>query len=152
MVTAGVETAIRQTLYRYCRGVDRCDRELILSCFVPGCPVDYVGIHEGTAETFTDFVLASHGKLRAHSHLIGNVLVEDDGHDGQVRSEAYGSIVLWKPTVAGASEVVIRNRYLDRWEEHGGSWRIADRVHLVDLRTIDGRPDEGTLQANGARS
>lgn len=150
MVSAAVEAAIRQTLYRYCQGVDRCDRELIVSCFTPGCPVDYVGIHEGTIETFVDFVLASHRELRAHSHLIGNVLVDDDG--GQVRSEAYGSIVLWKSTVAGASEVVIRNRYLDRWEEHEGSWRIADRVHVIDLRTVDGRPDEDALQAKGARS
>lgn len=144
MVTTSVDAAVRQTLYRYCRGVDRCDRDLILSCFLPGCPVDYVGIHQGTIETFTDFVLASHRELRAHSHLIGNVLVEDDD-SGEIRSEAYGSIVLWKPTVAGASEVVIRNRYLDRWEEHEGGWRIAERVQVIDLRTVDGRPDERVL-------
>lgn len=137
-----VDAQLSQVLARYCRGVDRLDAKLVLSCFVPGAAVDYVGIHQGPIEGFVDFVMASHRRLLGHFHMIGNVLIED-GPDG-VHSETYVMITLWKPSADGISEVVVRGRYLDEWQPPAAdrpAWRIARRVHHIDLRTVDGRPD-----------
>ena len=51
---------IRQCLVRYCRGVDRFDRDLILSAFHPDC-LDEHGKFVGTPEEFVDWALGQHG-------------------------------------------------------------------------------------------
>jgi hypothetical protein len=146
-----IEAAIRQVLYRYCRGADRCDRELIASCFVPGAPVEYVGVHQGTIETFIDHVLASHARMRAHHHMIGNVLLEVT--DGPlVTSETYGSIAMWKAVGDGVSELLYRNRYLDRWTQQDGRWLISERLHVIDQLTVDGQPDVAGLASRPGRN
>jgi hypothetical protein len=146
-----VDAALRQVLARYCQGVDRIDPDLTLSCFLPAAPVDYVGIYAGPIEGFVDFVMASHRRLRGHFHLIGNVLI--DTSLGFVRSETYVTITLWKQAADGVSEVTVRGRYLDEWQADdsgsaaaaGPRWRIARRTHLIDLRTVDGQPDQSVL-------
>lgn len=130
------DTAVRDGLARYCRGVDRLDVDLTLGVFLPEAPVDYVGIFTGPIEGFVEFVMSRHRELVGHFHQLGQVLVEG------TRSEAYVAITLWKPTGGGVAEVAVRGRYLDDWvQDDGGAWRIARRTHVIDLRTVDGRPD-----------
>jgi SnoaL-like protein len=140
---SAVEAALRQVLVRYCRGVDQLDHALTLGCFVPHAPVDYVGIYSGPVEGFVDFVMARHRELLGHFHMIGNVLVESG--DDRTRTETYVTITLWKRTAEGVSEVLVRGRYLDEWQPDGQTWHISRRVHLIDLRTVDGRPDTSVL-------
>lgn len=146
---ASEEARIRQVLYRYCRGVDRCDGGLIASCFAPQATVDYSGILVGSAEKFIDFVLTSHAALVAHSHLLGNITVTV--HGTRAASEAYGHIVLWKHQGDAISEVVVRNRYLDRWTCQDGHWQITERLHVIDQRTVDGLPDPTVLTRQPGR-
>jgi ketosteroid isomerase-like protein len=126
---------IRQTVYRYARGVDRMDRELIRSCFTPDAEIDYQGIHRGTIESFLEFLWQGHARMRRHSHQMANVLIDIDGD--VATSETYGTIVLWPlpDPDADAVERTIRNRYLDRWVRTGQRWLIAARVHVLDTRS-----------------
>ncbi len=126
--------AIRDVLSRYCRGLDRMDREMAESVWHDGGTADYVGIYEGTGHRFIEWVWEAHAAMERHSHQITNVLVElgDDGVSAT--SEAYVTVVLWTlPDGDGTQmELVGRGRYLDKWEKREGRWAIAHRTHLLD--------------------
>ena len=65
---------IRDVLIRYTRGVDRMDRELVLSCYWPGAHDDH-GAFQGTAEEFVEWLEV----LRHYDstmHFVGNQLIE----------------------------------------------------------------------------
>ena len=64
---------------RYCSGVDRFDREMLLSAYHPGAMDDH-GAFVGTAEEFVDWAFAYHSKYQhGHKHYILNHRCEFDG-------------------------------------------------------------------------
>ena len=125
--------AIRDVLSRYCRGLDRMDKEMALSVWYPEGTADYQGIYEGTGHGFIEWVWGAHAAMERHSHQITNVLIELDGE--QATSEAYVTVVLWTlPDSEGRQqELVGRGRYLDRWEKRGDGWAIMHRIHVLDM-------------------
>jgi hypothetical protein len=128
--------AIRETLDRYCRGLDRMDRALADTVWHEGGTAHYDGIFEGTGAGFLDWVWQAHAAMERHSHQITNVLIELDGD--RAASEAYVTVALWtKPDAEGRQqELVGRGRYLDRWERLEGRWGIVHRLHLLDLSSV----------------
>jgi hypothetical protein len=135
--------AIRDVLFRYCRGLDRMDRPLADTVWHEGGTAHYDGIFEGTGAGFLDWVWQAHAAMERHSHQITNVLIELDGD--QAVSEAYVTVALWtKPDAEGRQqELVGRGRYLDRWARRDGRWAIVHRLHLLDLSSASplGRAD-----------
>lgn len=133
--TLAAKQAIRDALSRYCRGLDRMDREMAEDVWHADGTADYLGIYEGTGHGFVEWVWGAHAAMERHSHQITNVLIElgDDGE--HATSESYVTVVLWTlPDAEGRQfELVGRGRYLDRWEKRGGRWAIAHRVHVLDL-------------------
>ncbi|MBJ21890.1 MAG: nuclear transport factor 2 family protein [bacterium] len=125
--------AIRDVLSRYCRGLDRMDKEMANAVWHPGGTAFYDGMFEGTGHGFIDWVWEAHAAMDRHSHQITNVLIELNGD--RATSESYVTVVLWTlPDAGGAQqELVGRGRYLDRWERREGAWAIEHRVHLLDL-------------------
>ncbi len=130
------QQAIRDVLSRYCRGLDRMDREMARSVWWEGGTAFYDGIFEGSGHEFVDWVWDAHAGMERHSHQITNVLIEVDGLEAT--SEAYVTVVLWtRPDEGGEqTEIVGRGRYLDRWEKRDGRWAIAHRTHLLDMQTL----------------
>jgi hypothetical protein len=128
--------AIRDTLYRYCRGMDRMDRTLADSVFHPAATANYHGIYEGSGQGFLDWVWQAHAKMERHSHQITNLLMELRGDTAS--SEAYVTVSLWtRPDECGEQqEIVGRGRYLDHWVMHAGHWVIRHREHVLDMQTI----------------
>ncbi len=128
--------AIRDTLSRYCRGLDRMDKGMAYSVFHPDATALYYGIYEGTGHGFVDWVWEAHSALQCHSHQITNTLTTVEG-DTAV-SEAYVTVALWtNPDESGKQiEIISRGRYLDRWAKRDGRWAIAHRAHIVDMQTI----------------
>jgi len=139
-----LEQGIRQTLYRYCRGVDRHDFGEAASCFTEDARVHYdeAGSTEGdTATAFLTEQETASGSSPGHRrHEVTNVLI--DAGDEVVTSEAYVTIISWKPATSGLAEVIERCRFVDEWRYSDGTWRISRRKHVVELRTVDGRPSE----------
>lgn len=124
---------IRDALARYCRGLDRMDKEMVQAVFHDDASVDYIGIFEGTGADFVDWVWKIHvDHMQCHSHQITNVLAEIDGN--RATSETYVTVALWtQPDADGqVSEIVSRGRYLDRWEKRDERWAIEHRIHLAD--------------------
>src|SRR4051794_1228570 len=71
--------AIRQCIHRYARGVDRFDRELILSAFHPDA-LDEHGKFVGNPKEFVDWALQQHsGAHLSHQHCLLNHNCEIDG-------------------------------------------------------------------------
>jgi hypothetical protein len=126
---------IRDVLSRYCRGLDRMDREMALAVWHDDATAHYHGMFEGTGRGFVDWVWESHAHMARHSHQITNVLIEMDGD--RATSEAYVTVVLWTLPAADGSqtEIVARGRYLDRWSRRGGRWAIDHREHVLDTHS-----------------
>lgn len=134
--------AITEVLYRYCRGLDRMDRELAGSCWHEDGTADYGDLHRGTGAGFLDWVWPVHAEgFSAHSHQITNVLIEVRGD--RAASEAYVTVALRSASPAGAVDVVGRGRYLDRWSRRAGVWAIDHRQHVADLTATSAVVDAG---------
>ncbi|MEO3480717.1 nuclear transport factor 2 family protein [Phaeobacter sp. CAU 1743] len=128
---------IRQCLTRYARGVDRFDRELILSAFHPDC-IDEHGKFVGNRDEFVDWALNMHEKAQlSHQHCLLNHTCEIDGDTAH--AETYFMFTAMnrkgKPLTIGGG------RYIDRLEKRDGAWRIAARVTLRDWSNLENIPN-----------
>ena len=133
------KAAITEALYRYCRSMDRMDRDLALGCWHEGATVDYVDIFQGTGSGFVEWVWTAHQPMLRHSHQITNILVEVTGD--RACSEAYVTAVLWAGPESRPVEIVTRGRYLDAWSRRDGRWAIDRRIYLTDLMSTTPLPD-----------
>ena len=120
--------AIRDCLYRYCRGIDRADEELLRCVYWPDAH-DSHGAYVGTA---SGFVAQAVPRLRSGGrgvHQIGNILIELHGDVAAVESSF---LALQTNAYAPTLETFLCGRYLDRFERREGQWRIAERTVVYD--------------------
>ncbi|MBF6245683.1 nuclear transport factor 2 family protein [Nocardia elegans] len=120
--------AIADLLSTYCRGIDRCDAELVKQAFWPDA-FDNHGADAGPAWEFADRIVAAKlARTEWTTHAVTNHLVEVDGD--RAFSEA---IVLTFQKQSGSEEVsIFCGRYVDRVECREGVWRIAYRQMIHD--------------------
>lgn len=132
---------IRQVLYRYCRGIDRGDPELVASVYHADGEDDH-GTFQGPGRQFAQRIVAAMDQQTLSAqHHITNVLIELHG-DSAADVESY--FLALHPTGAGSDETLARvgGRYLDRFERRGGQWLIADRKVILDWTraSLEGDP------------
>lgn len=130
--TAVQQLIDRQEIYdcivRYCSGVDRFDRELLLSVYHPDAWDDH-GSFVGSAAEFADWAFAYHQKYQhGHKHYVLNHRCELDGDTAH--TETY-----W--IFAGRNKIghpvsIHGGRYLDRFEKRDGKWAIAARKCIAE--------------------
>ncbi|MBV9659644.1 MAG: nuclear transport factor 2 family protein [Acidimicrobiales bacterium] len=122
---------IRQALFRYCRGVDRSDADLIKSAFHPDA-TDAHGAFKGLGWEMADRLASAEGGMpRVGSHLVTNIYIEFDDAD-HARCESY--VLAFHPHQdTGTPQLgMFAGRYLDRFERRDGEWRIAERLVVND--------------------
>jgi hypothetical protein len=122
--------SIRGVLYRYCRGVDRLDKDLLRSCFHPDS-LDEHGAFSGSGEEFVTWVLDLLGEpgLRTQ-HAISNVLIEIDGERARVESVFTATRL---HTAARPPRIeTFWGRYLDVFERRSGRWAVVHRRVVQD--------------------
>lgn len=129
--------AIRDCLYRYCRGIDRADESLLRSAYWPDAQ-DSHGAWRGSAGGFIDQALR---RLRSGGrgvHQITNCLIELHGVLAAVESS-----FLALQTTADAPDraTLLCGRYLDRFEKRGSEWRVAQRTVVYDWIEERVRPE-----------
>ena len=130
---------IEEVVLRYCRGIDRMDRELVRSCYHADA-TDEHGSFRGGVEEFLDWVWRLLGRYETTMHFVGNVLVELAG-DAAV-AESYG--VAWHTSADPRPQwnLVTGFRYLDRFERRDDAgWRIARRIVVTEWSRVDGPKD-----------
>ena len=132
--------AIYDCLMRYCRGIDRFDREVMASAYHPGA-IDDHGSFVGPAEQFIDWAIAMHGKHhRRTQHMITNHLCVIDGDTADAESYyLFRSLNVHPPFHS-----IFSGRYIDRLERREGRWGIVARICTVDVRDqhLDPHGDE----------
>jgi hypothetical protein len=130
------EHAILAVIYRYCRGIDRRDYELVRSCYHADA-VDDHGEFVGGVDEFIDYVRRGITAFERTMHFIGNVLVEVS--DDTARAESY--IVAYHHLPAGRTkperDFTVWLRYVDDFARRNGEWRIAKRVCVFEWGRID---------------
>ncbi|MGE0385830.1 MAG: nuclear transport factor 2 family protein [Gammaproteobacteria bacterium] len=113
--------------HRFCRGVNRRDRELLRSAFHPDA-IDDHGFYCGGIDGFLDWIDTVYDDIAQTQHYVSNQSVELDG-DG-AHAEQYWLVVNVR---RAGGEVIIRGgRYIDRFERRGGRWAIAARVCFTE--------------------
>jgi hypothetical protein len=126
---------IHDVLMRSCRGVDRLDRELILSAYHPDA-IDDHGSFAGSAEEFVDWVFANHtGKVESCVHHLGNIWLRLDGDVAFAESYV---LACHRRVIDGVlHDLLSHGRYVDRFERRDGEWRIAYRKVVFDWDRLD---------------
>jgi 3-phenylpropionate/cinnamic acid dioxygenase small subunit len=130
------EHEIRNVLYRYCRGVDRRDFDLVRSCYHPDATDDH-GSFVGGVDDFIAFITKGLQRYEQTMHVIANVLIDVQGD--VAHSEAYTLAFhrVRETTTKPVRDYTVGLRYVDRFERRGGAWAIADRVCAFSFQRID---------------
>jgi hypothetical protein len=129
--------AIHDCLMTYSRGVDRLDRELLLSVYHEDA-IDDHGVFVGTPEEFADWAIAMHRRLHlSHQHCVFNYTCELDGD--VAHTETYYMFVGMNQS--GTPLSMSGGRYIDRFEKRDGRWAIAARVCVRDWAPLAEIPE-----------
>jgi ketosteroid isomerase-like protein len=122
--------AIRECLYRYSRGVDRLDADMVRSAYWPDCVDNHMNF-TGNAEEFIAWSFPIMGSMDQTMHIIGNVLMNIEGDTAGAESYFYGIHRINLPD-GGKSDVIGAGRYVDTFEKRGEEWRIIKRLVVTD--------------------
>ena len=129
---------IKAIPHRFARGLDRCDRSLLESCFHPDGVDDHGFFKAGVIE-FCDWVMEELKKFDASQHIIATQNVEVSG--SKAACESYFVAFHIMSTEAGPKELIVAGRYLDEMEKHEGEWKIKLRKCVFDWnRMTDASP------------
>jgi hypothetical protein len=122
---------IHDALMRYCRGVDRCDKELMRSAFHE----DAIAFSTVAWDFVQHFIPENRAATTFTMHSIANLDIEVLG--GVAFSEAY--FVTYVGRQEGDEECVdaFCGRYIDRWEQRDGQWKILHREVVREWSRAD---------------
>ena len=141
---------IQDLIYRWCRAVDRLDRQGMLDVFWPGA-IDSHGPYIGPAEGLVDWILERHKPIQVSSHFIGNLLIEFATEEVALVESYVRTIQQYQPAAKhqlaqltggavgrpdAAVDMFTSSRYIDRVERRCGEWRIARRDLAQDWKQI----------------
>lgn len=123
---------IRDVLLRYCRGVDRCDLELLRSVYHPDSFDDH-GLFKGNGWEFAEMIVASKlSDALLAIHHVGNMLIDVDAGSDTARAETY--FVAANRLKAAPDQIqLFVGRYVDVLTRRDGEWRIAQRTVVHDV-------------------
>jgi hypothetical protein len=120
--------ALKELIVRVARAIDRCDEELLLSCYWPDAFDDH-GVYKGEPVGFLAHLrkktmVPSNGPIQ---HSITNALFDVAGDSAY--GESYG-----ESRSVDADGQVSRGlaRYVDRYERRNGQWRISHRRVILE--------------------
>jgi hypothetical protein len=142
---------IKDALYRWARGVDRKDWEMVRSVFHPDGYDDH-GLFKGHREELIGWLQGRHQLVSQSMHFIGNILIDFAGPvtavcetyvigyqrypDGDLKSRlaVLGAEVGAQP---GEFDMTLLARYVDIFERRQGEWRILDRITTFEVLSAD---------------
>jgi ketosteroid isomerase-like protein len=141
-----IRRQVEAALLSYCRGIDRLDPDAVLAAFHPGAVLIDYGPEPTTIEAFTERVIPSlRSRYRATQHRITNLAVNVDGETATAETyilayhvqPADGTEAPAPETEAKDRLVTFNGRYIDRFTEQDGQWRITERHLRCDWSRIE---------------
>lgn len=131
------ESEIRALIARYARGIDRCDMDLVRTCYHDGAVDIHGDDFSGGAEEFIEWVRQVLPDFEATMHLMGTQSIEIDGD--KAWAETY-AISLHRHAATDdepANDHFLPVRYCDRLECRDGTWGIVHRVVVYEPGRVD---------------
>jgi SnoaL-like domain len=142
--------AIRDCIYRYCRGIDRADEASLRSSYWPDA-TDCHGSYNGPVEGFFQWALAVFKTGARNIHQVGNILIEFKGESRAV-VESYFNAMQRGPDQKGAvRQFLLAGRYCDVFEKRDSEWRVARRVVAFDWVEEQPAPESAEEKRFGSR-
>ncbi|MFD1191469.1 nuclear transport factor 2 family protein [Phenylobacterium conjunctum] len=139
--------AIRDCLYRYCRGIDRAEEAALRSAYWPDGTDDH-GPYKGSASGFVDWAMQTLPTIEQSVHQIHNVLITF--REGGAAVESYFTALQRQPGRGGAVvNLQMEGRYLDWFEKRGDEWRILNRTVVFDWIQEQSGPAPGKSAGRG---
>lgn len=121
--------ALQQLNARFSRAMDRMDRCLMVSLWCDDGEIDW-GAHKGSAKPFVIAATSADESLERSFHSVSNEYFEVDGTSaiGEV------SVIIVSTVVQEGAKIdrLIGGRYLDRYRQEDGQWKIAKRTFVHD--------------------
>ncbi|RYE42979.1 MAG: nuclear transport factor 2 family protein [Hyphomicrobiales bacterium] len=160
---------IQNVLTRYCRAIDRLDKELLKTVYHPDATDDH-GLFSGNAFEFCDMIIPLVEELLVSgSHMLfqSQIDVNGDCAAGETYFQAYQRMRggrekitrFFGPTYAAKAEAngtidedqeyIAGGRYIDQFTKRDGAWRIQSRIVLNEwgrCGPIVNVTDEGAAQ------
>ncbi|RYE42214.1 MAG: nuclear transport factor 2 family protein [Hyphomicrobiales bacterium] len=125
---------IRQAMYAYARGTDRCHRELIADAYHEDAWDDH-GSFRGGRDVVVETIYGRRAGTSNSMHHLGNILIELHGDKANVETYFMACQSL---DLDGKTYTRMRaGRYLDRFERRDSRWRIARRMVVDDWSRLD---------------
>jgi ketosteroid isomerase-like protein len=122
---------IRDVTYRFARGVDRHDWELIRACYHDDA-VDRHGVFNGPAPAYIEWATENVPKLAAATtHHVSNGLIEVAADVAYCETYVLANH-RYERNDGTVADFLCGARYVDRFERRNGEWRIARRQLLWD--------------------
>lgn len=120
---------ISDAILRLCRGVDRCDVQLICSCYHDGAYEEH-GYFNGDAKEFAELLATTKSEtVEFMGHYISNILIELKS-DNAARCES--CFIAYQKAKDATDAQIVAGRYLDKFEKRAGEWKITERKVIHD--------------------
>lgn len=123
--------SIRDCLYRYCRGIDRLDTDLILSAYWPDATDEHGNFLANSAQEFVDHAVPIIESMDLTTHFLGNILIDIQGDHAFVESYIQAFHRMGREDGSRYDHMSC-SRFIDRMERRGPEWRIKRRVVVRD--------------------
>lgn len=141
--------ACTEVIYRFARGLDRRDEALLRSLFHPDSTDDH-GYFRGSGAEFVDWVLPLLAGMERTQHFIGNVLVEVSAEEAKSESSFIASHDLTSAD-GTPQRMTAAGRYLDRFRQHEGEWKLLHRKAVYDWNAVEPRTDAWDRSPDSSR-
>lgn len=129
------ERDIHDVLLRYCRGVDRCDAELLASCYHDDAVDDHGSWIEYGGDAPLEIIERVKPGAEPAMHFLGNVRIEVEGDTAFAESYLLAFRAFRRDDRAYTRTTALR--FIDRFTRRGGEWRIGERVVADDWSRVD---------------
>ncbi len=142
--------AIRDCLYRYCRGIDRADEAALRSAYWPDA-YDQHGAYAGSADGFIQFAIDVFKTKPRNVHQISNILIEFRGPT-EARVESYfTALQRGHGKDARVQQFLLVGRYCDAFQKRGDEWRVLNRTVVYDWLEEQAPPEGSDEDRFGLR-
>ena len=122
--------AIRECIYRYCRGIDRCDETALRSAYWPDA-TDQHGAYSGNVDGFITWALQEVKQSPRMLHMVGNISIVLMEKSAAVETYFLG-LRHDNDSTGSLRKTLLFGRYIDRFEKRGEEWRVARRTTVFD--------------------
>lgn len=123
---------IRQLIYRYSRGADRHDEEILRSVYAADA-IDNHGPFRGSASDFVNYMMnPAGGGYTAGQHHIGNIIIDVSGDTARAESVFVCYLVTHPEPDRDVVFDIMGGRYLDQLVREDGDWTISHRTVVLD--------------------